>query len=109
LTVRGEVIDQDGDASTYSASVIVLSAAQLTTALRALVVAATLTPDLRPGLTAKLDDALKALAAGKTKATCSALADFANQVRAQRDKAIPVATADLWLAQVAAIRSAAGC
>jgi hypothetical protein len=109
LSVRGKVIDQDGDANTYSASVTVLSAVQLTTALRASVVAATLTPDLRPALTAKLDDALKALAAGKTKAACAALAEFARQVQAQRDKAIPVATADAWLAETAVIRSAAGC
>ena len=57
----------------------------------------------------KLDAALAALTAGKTKAACRALADFANQVQAQRGKAIPIATADTWLAQVAAIRNSIGC
>ncbi len=109
LTVRGRVIDEDGDASTYIASVTALSPAQVTTALRALVVDATLTPDLRRALTAKLDDALKALATGKTKSACGALADFTRQVQAQHGKAIPLDTADAWLAQVASIRTAAGC
>ena len=109
LTVRGRVTDQSDDVAVYAATVTVLSAAQATTALRTAVAGATLAPDIRPALTSKLDDALKALAAGKTKAACSALADFTSQVQAQRRKAIPVATADAWLAQVAAIRSAAGC
>ncbi|MBC7561351.1 MAG: S8 family serine peptidase [Gemmatimonadaceae bacterium] len=87
----------------------VLTAAQATSTLRSAVVASTLTPDLRRALTAKLDDALKALADGKTKPACSALADFASQVRAQRGKAILQVTADAWLAQVAFIRIGAGC
>ena len=90
-------------------SITVLSAAQATSTLRSAVVASTLTPDLRRALTAKLDDALKALADGKTKSACSALADFANQVQAQRGKAILQVTADAWLAQVAFIRIGAGC
>jgi alpha-tubulin suppressor-like RCC1 family protein len=109
LTVRGQVIDQDGDRATYTARVTVLSAAQATGTLRELVLATTLTPDIRRALTAKLDDALKALAAGKTKPACSALADFASQVRAQRGRAIQEATADAWLVDVAAIQKAAGC
>ncbi|MES2521287.1 MAG: hypothetical protein V4617_01220 [Gemmatimonadota bacterium] len=87
----------------------VLSPAQVTSALRALVGASSLSPTLGNSLTSKLDDALKALAAGKTKAACSALADFASQVQAQRGKAILDATADVWLAQTASIRTGAGC
>ena len=96
-------------APSQTLSITVLTAAQATSTLRSAVVASTLTPDLRRALTAKLDDALKALADGKTKAACSALADFASQVRAQRGKAIPQVTADAWLAQVAFIRTGAGC
>ena len=90
-------------------SLTVLTPAQATTALRDLVAAGTLTPDLGRALTAKLDDALKALVAGKTKAACGALADFASQLQAQGGKAIPELTADAWLAETAAIRKAAGC
>ncbi len=109
VTIRGRVYDADRDSATYTATVTVLSALQATSALRASVVAATLTPNVRPALTAKLDDALNALAVGKTTAACKAIGDFTNQVKAQRGKAIPVATADVWLAQAAAIGSAAGC
>jgi hypothetical protein len=109
LTVRGKVIDQSGDIAAYTASVTVLSAAQATAALRDRVATGALVPDLRRALTAKLDDALKALAAGKTKPACGALADFASQVQAQRGKAIAVETADAWLAETAVIRTAARC
>ena len=109
--VRAKVIDQDQDATAYTGTVNVtaLTPAQRTTALRALVSASALSPDLGRSLTSKLDDALKALAAGKTKAACSALGDFTSQVKAQRGKAIPVATADAWLAETALILTAAGC
>ena len=90
-------------------SVMVLSPEQATNALRMLVGATTLSPDLRRALIAKLDDALKALAAGKTKPSCSALASFASQVQAQRGKAIPTASADAWLADVTAIHNSLGC
>lgn len=115
LAVRGKVIDRDGDFAEYSASVSVtapppvLTPTQRIGALRVLVGASTLAPDLRRALTAKLDAALKAVTAGKTKAACSALADFASQVRAQRGKAISTETADAWLAETATIRTAAGC
>jgi alpha-tubulin suppressor-like RCC1 family protein len=108
-TARGRVIDQDGDATEYTASVTVVTPAQATGALRELVLASTLAPDIRRALSAKLDDAIKALAAGKTKSACSALADFAKQVQAQRGKAISSAIADAWLVEVTAIRTAAGC
>ena len=119
LTVRGKVIDAHGDATEYTASVTVsfsdvpvvpiLTPVQATIALRTAVNAATLAPDLRRALTAKLDDAIKALQAGKTKSACSALGDFAKQVKAQRGKAIPTTTAEAWLAETALIRTAAGC
>jgi hypothetical protein len=109
LAVRGKVIDQDGDFAEYSGSVSVLSVTQTLGALRAAVASSAIIPDLRRALLAKLDAAAAALVAGKTKSACTALGDFAKQVKAQRGKAIPAATADDWLARVAVIRSAAGC
>ena len=109
LAVRGKVIDEDGDFTEYTSSVEVLAVTQALAALRASVAESAIIPDLRRALLAKLDAAAAALVAGKTKSACSALGDFAKQVRAQRGKAIPTATADDWLAQVAAIRGAAGC
>ena len=109
LAVRGKVIDADGDFTEYTSSVSVLAVTQSLGALRAAVASSTLSPDLRRALLAKLDAAATALVAGKTKSACGALADFGKQVKAQRGKAIPAATADDWLAQVAAIRSSAGC
>jgi hypothetical protein len=109
LTVRGKVIDVDGDFTEYTSSVSVLAVTQSLGALRAAVAAIAIIPDLRRALLAKLDAAAAAFVAGKTKSACGALADFGKQVKAQRGKAIPTATADDWLAQVAAIRNAAGC
>jgi hypothetical protein len=86
-----------------------MSAVEGTSALRDLVIASTLVPDLRRPLTVKLDDVLKALAAGKTKTACNSLDAFSNQVKAQRGKAIPTATANVWLAKVTIIRNSAGC
>jgi hypothetical protein len=108
-TVRGKVIDEDGDFTEYTANVDVLSASQGLAALRAEVASSAIVPDLRRALTAKLDAAIAAIAAGKTKSACSALADFAKQVKAQRGKAISETTANDWIAQVTAIRAATGC
>ncbi len=108
-TVQGKVIDQDGDAALYSASVSVLSVPAATTQLRAEVSASTLSPDIRKAFFAKLDAALKALEKGQTAAACQSLQDFINQLKAQRGKAVPEATADAWLVTVQALRSALGC
>jgi hypothetical protein len=108
-TVRGKVIDQDLDATTYSATVMVKSAAQGTTDLSAEVSSAALSPDVRKALLAKLNAALKAIADGKTKAACGALADFINQVNAQRGKAISVDTADAWIDTARQLETAVGC
>jgi alpha-tubulin suppressor-like RCC1 family protein len=107
--VRGKVIDQDNDITEYTANVTVISAADAISALRNAVGTSTLVPDIRGALTSKLDEAVKSLAAGKTKTACNSLSAFASQVQAQRGKAIPVATANAWLAQISAIQTAAGC
>jgi hypothetical protein len=108
-SVRGRVIDQDGDGETYTAAVTIRTPAAGTTDLRTSIDAATLSPDLRRALMTKLDAALAALARGNVRGACSALADFLNQVRAQRGKAIPTATADLWIDEATRLRAAIGC
>lgn len=108
-TVKGKVIDQDGDSQEYRATVTVKSAQQGTADLRSTITTAPLAPDIRKALLAKLDAALKAIAAGKTSTACSNLADFINQVRAQRGKAIATATADAWIAEAQQLRIALGC
>lgn len=88
---------QDLDGNTYTATVLVKSAAQGTTDLSTEISIAPLAPDIRKALLAKLNSALKAIAEGKTKAACSALNDFINQVMAQQGKAISVDTANAWI------------
>jgi hypothetical protein len=107
--VRGKVIDPDQDATAYSATVTVKSAAQGTTDLSTAVSNASLAPDLRKALLAKLNAALSAIAAGKKNAACTALGDFINQVTAQRGKAIPAATADAWIDTARQLQTAIGC
>jgi hypothetical protein len=109
LAVRGLVIDQDGDAGTYSASVLVKTASEGTIDLQAEIDAASLSPDLRKALLSKLNAALDAIAKGKVKPACAALSDFINQVNAQRGKAIPEATADAWILTATQLQAAIGC
>lgn len=108
-TVRGKVIDQDGDTQSYTATVSVQSAQQGTTDLRGAITTAPLSPDIRKALLSKLDAALRAIAKGNTATACTALADFMNQVRAQSGKAIETATADAWLLTANQLRTALGC
>jgi alpha-tubulin suppressor-like RCC1 family protein len=107
-TVRGQVIDQDQDATPYSAVVTVLTPTQATQQLRAAVAASGISAKVAAGLIDKLDAALTALGRGQTATALSQLAAFQQLVMAQRGKAIPAATADAWLAQSAAIRQALG-
>ena len=108
-SVKGMVIDQDMDVATYSATVMVKSAAQGTTDLSTQVSTAGLAPDIRNALIVKLNAALKAIADGKTKSACSALSDFINQTTAQRGKAIPTDTANAWIETARQLQIAAGC
>jgi hypothetical protein len=108
-TVRGKVVDQDGDKTEYSATVTVKSAPEATSDLRLSVTGVPLAPDIRKALLSKLDAALKAIAQGKINTACSSLGDFINQVKAQRGKAIPVATADEWILMATRLRAALGC
>jgi alpha-tubulin suppressor-like RCC1 family protein len=108
-TVRGRVIDQDGDLAEYTAQVAIVTVSQATSDLLTGVSTASLSPDLRKALTTKLRSALDAIAKGRTNAACAALQDFINQVNAQRGKAIPTATADAWIAQATQLRTALGC
>ena len=109
VSVGGRVIDEDRDFATYSADVLVKTAAEGTVDLRTEITLASLSPDLRKPLMAKLTAALEAIAKGKTKPACSALADFINQVSAQRGKAIPADTADAWIETARQLQAAIGC
>jgi hypothetical protein len=107
--VRGRVIDQDLDGTTYAATVTVKSAAEGTTDLSAAISGAPLAPDIRKALLTKLNSALKAIADGKAKAACTALNDFINQVKAQQGKAITVDTANAWIDTARQLQTAIGC
>lgn len=109
LTVRGKVIDQDGDSTEYAATVTVLTIAQGIQRLRDVVAASGIAADVRRGLTDKLDASSAALARDNTTSACLQLGAFASQVTAQRGKAIARATADAWLDQAAQLRRTLGC
>ena len=101
--------------TTYAAATPVtvsLTVASVSSALSALldeVATSGIKASVRTGLTDKLDAAIAALAKGQTSTACNLLGAFESQVKSQRGKAIPVSTADAWLAESAAIRSALGC
>jgi hypothetical protein len=107
--VYGLVRDEDGAWNEFSAETNVVEAPQATADLKLAISTASLSPDLRKALTAKLNAALDAIAKGKTQVACTALQDFINQVNAQRGKAITIATADLWIQQAIALRQSLGC
>ncbi|GJG85302.1 hypothetical protein tb265_04830 [Gemmatimonadetes bacterium T265] len=94
VTVRGKVIDQDQDATEYTATVTVLTPVQAARQLRAAVASSGIPADVRQGLTDRLDAALASLGAGQTGTACNQLGAFRNQLQAQRGKAVPAATAD---------------
>jgi hypothetical protein len=111
LAVRGKVIDRDGDAAAYTATVTVRSSApppaQAITQLRADVVSSGIIRNVAQSLTDKLDEASAKLAKGKS--ACSPLGAFGNQVNAQSGKAIPRPTAGSWLVRVGAIETTLRC
>ena len=108
-SVGGRVIDMDADYSTYTAEVAILTVEEGTADLIDQIDEASLSPDLRKALRAKLNAALSALDKGRTAAACSALQDFINQLNAQRGKAIPEDVADAWIATATQLRAAIGC
>jgi probable HAF family extracellular repeat protein len=56
-----------------------------------------------------LENALTNLNRHNTAAACNQMGAFINQVQAQRDKSIPAALADQWVASATQIRGALGC
>ncbi len=63
----------------------------------------------QPKLAARLDHALDALRVGDVSTACGDVTWYAGQVRNQRGKQIAVATADLWLAKAATIKTRLAC
>lgn len=119
VTVRGKVIDQDGDEAEYVKDVVILASvasppppatpAQQLQTLSASVRSTSLSPNIRTGLISKLDAAMASLAAGQRPSTCQQLQAFVNTVTAQRGKAISDSDASAWLAVVTALRRDLGC
>ena len=96
-------------ATPVTVSITVVSASSALSALRTEVAGSGIKTSVRTGLTDKLDAAIAALANGQTKTACNQLSAFESQVLSQRGKAIPISTADAWLAESSAIRRALGC
>jgi len=90
----GDACDTVDDRSTY----------ELTAELR------DLTRDAgQPKLAARLDSALDALRVGNVTGACGDVTWYSSQVKNQRGKQIPVATADTLLGKAATIRTRLGC
>lgn len=96
-------------ATPVTVNLTVASASSALSALRTAVAGSGIKATVRTGLTDKLDAAIAALANGQTNTACKQLGAFESQVLSQRGKAIPVSTADAWLAESSAIRRALGC
>ena len=110
LTVKGKVIDKDGDATEYTKTVDVLSSSDAITQLKnAISTASGVSSNLRNPLIVKLSAAQTAIAKNKSDVACTALGDFRDQVTEKRGKGIPVATADAWLETATQIGLPLGC
>ena len=77
--------------------------------LRRSVASATISATLRSSLLDKLDAAAAAMDANNRKVACRYLSQFANQVRTQSGRGIPIELADSWLALVGQVARQTGC
>ena len=114
FTIGTTVVDcnaQDGsgniDVCTFS--VRVKGAEEQLTDLIALVVSLGFDHGRETSLLRKLQDAARHLARGNERAACRKIGDFNREVMAQRDKDIPLATADILLDESARIQAVIGC
>jgi Tol biopolymer transport system component len=108
-TVTCTATDDSGNSSTGSFVVHVLSVAELLRQAQAYLVEISVEPTLRKSLTSELETAARAAERGKDSATCSAIGEYQDHVRAQSGKKLSVETADSMLANADAIRGIVPC
>jgi hypothetical protein len=108
-TVTCTATDESGNSSTGTFNVHVLSAAELLRQAQASLVEYGVEPTLRRSLTAELEAAARAAEKGNTAATCSAITDYQNHVRAQASKKLSAETAEALLMNADYIRRIVPC
>jgi Bacterial Ig-like domain (group 1)/HYR domain len=108
-TVTCTATDDSGNSSTGSFNVHVLSVAELLRQAQDSLVEYGVDPTLRRSLTAELEAAARAAEKGKDSATCSAITDYQDHVRAQAGKKLSVETADALLVNAEFIRRIVPC
>ena len=108
-TVTCTATDDSGNSSTGTFVVHVLSVAELLRQAQSYLVEIAVEPTLRKTLTAELETAARAAERGKDAATCSAIGEYQDHVRAQSGKKLSVETADDLLTNADAIRDIVPC
>jgi hypothetical protein len=101
--------DDSGNSSTGSFNVHVLSAAELLRQAKDSLVEYGVEPNLRRSLTAELEAAARAAERGNDSATCSAITDYQDHVRAQAGKKLSAETAEALLVNAEFIRRIVPC
>jgi Bacterial Ig-like domain (group 1)/HYR domain len=108
-TVTCTATDDSGNSSTGTFNVHVLSVAELLRQAQQSLVYYGVDPTLRTSLTAELEAAAKAADKGNDSATCSAITDYQDHVRAQAGKKLSEETAESLLANADYIRGIVPC
>jgi FIMAH domain/HYR domain len=108
-TVTCTATDESGNSSTGSFNVHVLSVAELLRQAQQSLVDYVVDPTLRKSLTAELEAAAKAAEKGNDSATCSAITDYQDHVRAQAGKKLSEETAAALVANADFIRRIVPC
>jgi hypothetical protein len=108
-TVTCTAADAAGNSATASFTVTVKGAAEQAADLGQSIQGLDLPDGTATSLSAKLNAALAALAAGNTAAACSQLDAMINQINANVPNKISRADADALIAEINGIRAAAGC
>jgi hypothetical protein len=108
-TVTCTATDDSGNSSTGSFNVHVLSVAELLRQAQASLVEYRVEANLRRSLTAELEAAARAADRGNDSATCSAITDYQDHVRAQAGKKLSAETAEALLLNADFIRRIVPC
>jgi Tol biopolymer transport system component len=108
-TVTCTATDDSGNSSSGSFIVHVLSVAELLRQAQAYLVEIDLEPTLRRSLAAELEAAARAADRDNDSATCSAIGDYQDHIRAQAGKKVSSDTAEALLANAEGIRTIVPC